>query len=616
MRAPDFRTPAFLAFSIFLMAAPPALADGGKISGAVCGLREPSLPEIEIPEDGIDLDSLVSFELARGESFSATIAPAIELDWDSFEEITNLTPAPAGGKSLVFGPSRQGYEVLDHSELEGGLGASASFLLGNDTSASSQVFGSVGLIPLKGRETQAVRHYKSLAEVENRDDPPKLGLALGKLGSMRTGDSLTYVAKGGVMFWAGAGIELAGFTAAGLAIGEFEVRIHKAGEGQAYVKITESELESFGLQVGNLLVSTGVANYSRHARAMGFLLDVRDPTARSAFHDLVRGNVAPVQRLAVRGGNSGPVRLLDDAELSLLGESSQFRLGVPLLFKMQWSKSRYYETERRRLFSCGRVLDTKYGVFYRRYQGELFGVEQQFTRAFYGKSYAVESGTAKTAKRPIARGFGGRLMWSYRGDDVQPRTLRKAMERISENTGLEEVVLGVPEEEERVGFSAIDLSLDFTPGNTRNMITRARQYDRGTMAGMGRGLTKSYAASRSPETVCELTALMEGGSNRRASARECEEELTSRTEAAAESMIASLLELGQALRKGDEKRATRAYAEFGEAMLTNQFTFRLGLQLAGEGLRASYVVRGSDFHLHTSRYRTSGETGRLVPESR
>lgn len=542
-------------------------------SGVACSIPEPGLDHEAEPDAGIDLGDLYSRELGGGTetdsdseseasppSVSATFEPVVLLDWDSERQITNLTPHPRGaGKALRFGDYRGGFYVARSRSVSSGLGGQVTFIFGNTTFLGASAWASVGLLPVVGRESYSYRYVGTRAEALARTELPRLEDALGSLDSFTDGDQLSYETQGGIVFWGGLGAGQLGLSLAALARGEFQVQLEKVGAHEVHVRVTASKVGSFALQGGAGLVSASAGAYSRHARAFGFLLRYREPLGARAFHDLVRGNLAPVQKLAAAGHRS--VRFHDAASLHRSGRSRQLFVGFPWLLNFSYGRDRFTELSRTHAFSCGRRLDITYGAWFRRRAFRAFGHEEQDLRAFYGASYAIRG------KRTLARGFFGELVLRYSAEKAPGSRLARAMEKLGELTGLgAETRLALPAGAERLPYSSLTLRARFGAGHTRNLI---------------RG------AASLPATTPSFLRMRD-----------------------------SAARLASALRRGDEKGATAAYARFGSAMLSGPAEFRAGLRLAGRGARVDYTVEGSDFSLYTATLRVKDGSGTLEPEQR
>lgn len=600
-------------FAAALLASQPVFADTTD-SALACALPEPEPNGGPVPDTGFDLGDIVALDVASNANYTASVMPTVQLDFDYGDEVVNLTNGN-GGRTLTFSDSsRDGYRAYDYAKLEGGLGAQLGWAFGNSTGLAPSLWATVGLMPLKGGAVEAQRFYANRSSLDDRDNIPSAARALKALETMRAHDVLSYDTYGGIVFWASAGYGfLINVAGVGLAQGDFTIRLEKIDADHVYVKITDANVKAFGLQVGNIVSQLAFTEFSRYSNGLGFSINIHDRMGQKAYYDLIRGNVAPIQKLAQAGNPA--VRAFDEMQLSRVGSSSRIWAGIPLLFSYTWSKSRYYDVLRDRYYACGRSLHATHGTFFSRREGSAFGVAQQNTKAFYGTAYTLNS--AAKGSRPISRGYFGELVWSYRGNYTKPDTFRRAMEKLGADTGLgEQLELDVPDDiTERLEFTSLTLRARFSAKHVLRMVERARSLDVAQVASMATALARTYFASGvNPSLVCEAAKIAEA--KEAPTGEACVTEVVSRTSSGADRMMSAIATMNGALKRGDERRATRAFAEFGEAMLTNQFTLQTGLRLAGADLPVDYVVEGSDFYRYQSLMKTVGTTGRLVRDSR
>ncbi len=606
--------PKLIAALLSLSIATPALAGTtedskrlgrGGDSNSACSIPEPDLSLDPHPDDGIGLGPIIEQEKTTSKGYIQTIEPRLHLEWGSSEQIINLSETKQ--KKLVFGNTSKGFQAIDFNEKGIGLGIAGSMEFPNSTFLGNSVWATVGLLPIKGRHSMAIRFFPSVRALENRSDVPSLREAQSAFANMVPGDVLTYNTYGGIVFWAGFGASFIGVQTAAMARGDFQVYMEKLDSDHVYVKVSDSHIESLGLQVGALLSHVSATQYSRYGKAFGFALNMRDPMGVRAYRDLVRGNIAPVQKLAMRAGSTS-VRFWDEADTVREGTSSYVKyFGIPFLFKISWSRDRYFEASRRKSYECGRTLNAVYGAYFTQKYLKLYPYEKTTTKAFYGTSYALKNDKSKS----VARGFFGHMLYTYENSDGTVRALRHAMERMGEDTGLGDLLmLDMPEKSGRYNNVSLQLRAQFSAQNTQNIVARAGRNLFSSLKDFGGKVMATTLAEGKPATsLCreEDGALDE---------RTCLDLVARRTNSGMEKMARAAVGLKRALRTGNEKLATMAYARFGEAMLTNQFTFKAGMMLAGDSMKVDYIVSGSHFSRYTATFHTSGYTGRLVRDQR
>ena len=237
-----------------------------------------------------------------------------------------------------------------------------------------------------------------------------------------------------------------------------------------------------------------------------------------------------------------------------------------------------------------------HGGFVQTSEGTSFNAGQKYEKAFFSTSYSVKDNSERT----LARDFWGDLEWSHRGMEILPRTFRNALERLAAQTGLKEIVsLQIPSDiTDRLDFTSISLRIRFKTEHAKMMVERVSSTPKDRILQLARklGLELEPVCVGDDEFLCKANAMS--------------------AEANVNAMISSIESLGDAVRRADEKGATRAFARFGEMMFRNPAMFQLGLRLAGAGLPLDFVVEGADFRSFVSTMRTESSDGRFVPERR
>jgi|GEM_PF-4573173 len=598
----------FLSLSLLFLA-PVANAEQMSDSALACSLPAADGSLDSHPDDGLPLGLIIQAEGTTSQGYNTTVEPTLLIDWGSEETVTNLSQVPAGQKKLVFGDTSKGFQVVDTETRGLGIGISGAMEFPNTTFLGSPIWVTVGLMPISGRNAMAIRYMRNEDAVENRSDIPRIDQALREFDRLTKGDVLSYNTSGGIIFWAGFGASLIGTQVAALARGDFQIYIEKVDRDHAYVKVSDSNIESLALQAGAIVSAISASKYSSYGKSFGFLLNLHDKLGVRAFRDLVRGNIAPIQKLAA--GQNPAVKFFDETRQSRIGNAVQAEiLSIPFLFRLSWSRERYFEAIRKRMYECDRALEAVYGAYYNNRFFQIFDYDETRTKTFVGTSYALKDASSKS----VARGFFGTLGMTYSGTNTTVISLRRAMNRFATDTGLgSALMLNMPDRSDVMAHTALTLRAQFSAKNTRNIVRRASSQAFASIRELGAKMA-SDAVAASPETVCASPELAPKGTI--LEKLECLDTVASRTSAGMTRMMNAAKSLGSALRRGNEKLATKAFAAFGEAMMTNQFTFRTGLMMAGDGLKVDYLVSGSDFSTFTSTMKTVGDSGNVTKEKR
>jgi hypothetical protein len=587
-----------LAFSLSAFAGEPA-------EPVACSIPSPDPLHTPYAEPGIDLGFIVKQDLGTVGAWTREVEPSLQLDLDDADRFVNLTKGP-DSQDLVFADSRDGYESLKRFKIEAGVGADLTWNYGNTTGLAPALFGAVGLIPLVGGGVEELRYFPNKGAMGNRAQLPMPGKALAEVDKLLPHDVLTYDATGGVVFWASVGYGFVGSASvAALARGDFEVRLVKIDDTHVHALVTASNLESIGLQLGNVLTRVSTDEFARYAHGLGFLIDFKSAEGARALHDLVYGNAAPVQKLAQHG--SPDVQFLDEQTSHRIGNVSRLTLGIPGILGLSWERTHFFDAIRRRDYACGRSLHAVYGAYVAHNDGTAIDVEQDTTKAFYGASYSLNETDGGS---PLARAYIGEMVWNWRGRKVLPDTFRKAMSRMATNSGLgAALLLNVPDSvTARLPYSALTLRARFRAGDVKRLLDKSGSIGLSRAMSLAGEFANNYlavAATRAP--LCDAIQLQGAA---------CASKVVANTSGGVGRMFKALQEMKAQLAKGDEKAATRAFARFGEAMLTNPVTLRTGLELAGPDVPVDFVAEGSDFQRHVATLKVAPGSGSLTPDHR
>ena len=569
------------------------LGANAEVSNSRCELgNADSGPTVSYIEPGWNLGDIISSKPDK----KTEISPVVQLDTNSSHRVVNLTPSSEAGKALTLYDYRNGFQIIDTHDLEYGLGAEGSFLLGNTTGLSSLAWLNVGILPVRTEKLVSARFAKNKEMVNNL---PKINAVPNAktLRKLTDGDAVTYMSRGGIIFWAGIGPSLISLDVSYYAGGEFQSYIEKLDADHVFVRISDKKIESFGVQTGAVIVAAESAKYNITGKSFSFLVNYNSELGAKVYSDLLRGNIAAVQKLALTE-SSDAVKIWDNANSTRNGHASTFKIGVPYLFHYSWGKQTYSELTRVESLACDRELKIQYGVYMKEKDKSNTKMAEERREGFYGASFKVTEGKSKV----VSKGFFGQLLWNYSRDGANSETLKEAMDDLDARTGLGELVnLTIPEDEEDLEFTSLSLRMHFNANNTKSLIHRVNTMDKSDLVRTGLRLVNEYFSDGTDEdgicgTISDLNS--------------CRDIISSKVKSTASAMYDSVQMIERALDSEKERAATLAYAKFGENMLTNQFTFQLGTMLAGKGLNLDYVVEGTDISSYVSTLEND-ETGKF-----
>ena len=540
------------------------------------------------------------------------------MDFDFVNQIVNLTPHDETRAStrvvtqdfsplrstLVYRDFRSGFQVVNYHKIEAGLGARIAFWFDNANGLAKAFWSQVGIIPMKGKEMMTVRYAADRNAVQRLPSLHSAPTDARDLNSWTSGDAATYVSKGGVFFFTGAGLGAVGANATALAQGQFQTYVEKVDSAHVFVKTTEVNLNSLSLQSGAALVSVGTSKFDQIATSMSFMININEELGRKAYEDFVRGNVAAAQKLAATP-NAKIVRRWDKVTATQSGKFKNLFFGLPIVLNTVWSQGKVHEFSRSQFFFDDTRASSHYGIYMKERKTRVFEDHEQLSEAFYGSAYSLMD----SAGRTTSKGIFGQFVWNYNNDDSGHRNVKSAITNLVRKTGLRKhLYLNIPTVD-TLKFTTITMRVNFNEEQTKRMISNAATGKSAKMTNFALNSLAQYKALGADiDGLCNRH-LQINKDNPAKAMEQCERSLESRTKAATAAMYTALSKMSSHLAKGEDKKFADAYARFGEAMLENQFTFKTALALAGSDVAIDYVVEGTDIssYLLTLNTSTNGE---------
>jgi len=527
--------------------------------------------------------------------------PTFYLDFDFSSTITNLNVPTTDHHEN----SNSGYRVVNSGRLEFGVGPHVEWYYENATGIRSDAWGIVGLIPIVGSSGVEVRH------VGNLEDARKIyGTAiepvrsLEEIKSWAIGDSKTYLEKGGLLAIAGLGVGWIGLTGSVLAQGSWSVHIERMTADDVAVKITRNEVTQLATAAGSVVVSVGVSNFRSADDGFSFIVKLNGAESPKIFSDLIRGNVAVAQIKASEG--SRDVSYTEVAREIRKGHFQNFFLGIPLLANAQWNKGHIRSLSKRDLRLIGAKAEAHYGVFSRQHRVFLFGQSRWRSQSFYGAKYKV---TSENQDLTNEDGYFGMYSWITSDTDSNQWKLSSALRSVVRQTGVKEILVNIPPVE-NLESASFNFSVPLSRSLTDKLIDRAKGLSKSEFIAVARALHGEYFKSMTNENIGPHTDPLDICSEYSWNAEYCKYTTDSELKSAMGEMWKSLHKMDQV--KSNPKAFTRAYAQFGEGMSTNAFTFQAVLAIAGAGVPLNLNISGTHIEPYGLGLATTDKPGELI----
>jgi hypothetical protein len=498
---------------------------------------------------------------------------------------------------IVFGDYRSGFQVSKTHDLTVGIGAAIRWYYENPTNLSHEVWASVGIIPIKGSTYQSVSTIKNLQEMDSLDSR-SIPMDPKTFAKWVTGDSVSFTSKGGIIFFGSAGIGPVGASVAKISQGQYQTYVQKMDEKFVLVKLTKLHLNSLSAQVGASVVSIGASKFDQVADGMSYKVDVSTEMGKMAYTDLIRGNVAAVERLVFDGADY--VKKYDSFSSKQIGRFKNSFFGLPVVLNTQTQEGKIYEVDQGNLFYEGTKTNAHYGVYLKDRKTKVFGKHFERTQSFYGASYSILSlkGELKS------KGHFGQFVWSAETDASTRRRARNAIEDLVQLTGLRDALpVVLPTDERRLGYTDIDFSVTFSEEQTQRMVDLAGSLGFTKISrGAGTKARAYFSRTNDPDGIC-TTANPQDGTT-------CSDTVIQAAEQGGREMVEKLVQMKKAWT--DDKAFVKAYADFGKIISRNQFLFQTALDLAGEDVGMNYSIKGRNVSNYTVNFATTQKPGVLM----
>lgn len=434
------------------------------------------------------------------------------------------------------------------------------------------------------------KHARTLEEADHVERIHHVPTAKEVLNWQRE-DTLSYESTGGIVAFAGAGFGPIGIGAAKVQESTFKTYIEREEGTRALVKISDMKerVKSEFLGVGFVSVGKSQTEESNSKEEngldsiMSFSIDLKTDDGQKAYSDLVNGNVAAIQKMATERHPS--VRFQEKATLTQVGRFNNAFIGIPILLNETWSSGNIYEVSSVQDITAKTKMNAKYGIYMKEVKTRALNRHSTELESFYGAATTVAKRNSKQA--PTKEKFGQYVL-AMENDHAEPYKLSSAMKAITAKTGLNQVAMfNVPSFDD-LGYMKVEMKVTMETAQTENIMRKISQLRTPeALSNVAASVINEYFTThdRDDHNACNKYA---GTVN-----AVCENEVTKETMLAVKDMHRAAIKMASV--QQDDKAFVKAYADFGQAMLKNQFTFQTALRLAGPGVNVAYKIESTSF---------------------
>lgn len=573
---------------------------------------------------GGDDSTTDGFDEEEKNQLKSHLEPLFHLSFDYGSYIVNLTPQfrdvkpktsvgqydtrpMASHDSLVYGDFRDGFQKTVYGSMEAGLGAQLSFWYENATGIRKDWWGSIGVLPIIGKDTQSVRYVNTLdraRSISGRWQVPKNATDLDRWDP---GDSITYVSKGALVFSLGTGWGPVGIGVAKYAEGSWETYVEKVGSERAYVKMTRGKLNSFAMYTSVAIVSLNLSEFKSADDGFSFVFDLTTEVGRKAYEDMIRGNVIASEQFATQKPANfverAPVQKVETFRSVATGKVASRSLFLPIIWDATYSRGRVNSFTTSDMHIDRNTARANYGVFTDSESSRFWTRHKEKAFMFYGAKYSVENWDTKARMS----GMFGTYSYSFRHENSNAGRLRDGIMELVKKTGLTTLMVGIPDR--HLGYTGLEFNVNFDDDNTMRLMAAAQKMSEDAFVAMTTKQIKEYVnVNNDPYNYCPSSGNSESGYDNGVA---CLNQLSWKTKVAARKMYAGLKSMYKHM-NSNPKAFSAAYASFGEGMAENLFTFRTAMKLAGPGISVDYLIEGTYISMYFREWTVDGE-GKWAP---
>ncbi len=479
--------------------------------------------------------------------------------------------------------SNKPFKLIKRSNVSAGAGIGVSMSPTN-LGLGSALSGNVGFAVLGGSE----RITERLAD--NRQEAYRLGHLNvpsneKSVLNWNPGDKLTWASNGGVLFLAGPSWMGLSANATYLARGTWTSMVEKVGPQQVYLKVSKAKLNSFGLVAGALITQVSQQSFRNIDSSFSYLFDLSRDGGREAFDHALAGSFVKAQNLD--RAKSGEVIHVDDVVTASQGRMQSLGLGLPF---MGWQKGegKFHASQFTDFAPDGTEINAEYGVYMQTEDSRFFNRFRNENVAFYGMDART-----KTADGKESSVQGAQFGYSFTKTNASRDDLQKVVKNVIRATGMaEELSVKMPQNVDNLGSASLNFVLTLDESATQLLMDLATDPQRADVfKKIHRGFVSSYFKKGDRLDLCTGIQVPNCASVLNADA----------LKGLAQMQVA--LKKMKAAKGSNPKAFARAYAEFGEGMLANAFTFQTVLSLVkGRGAVAKYTVSSTNTDLYDLRF--------------
>jgi hypothetical protein len=448
--------------------------------------------------------------------------------------------------------------------ITAGMGGAYTASQGN-AGVLSQVGVAVAIVPTIGGGKITESYVESLDDARSQkhiEIPDKAE----DFNDWRVNDSLQYEVHGGITFAGGVGFYGLSAGVTYTASGIWKRTFKKLDNKRIQAQLDRIKLMSFGAYAGAGVVSMSIDKFIQWENGLSYIFDLSNDEGRGLLIDFMKGKIKNIQA-ALEGRSRSGVTMASQKIGKTTGWSGSFGNGIPFIpASARWARSNMYtESETTYLDSTRQRNETRVGKVLT-FKGKLFPLFKTVNDGFFSQ-VANTTGAMDFIWGNIK---SGQYAYTYQRSRATRNDIQKVLMHLRKKTGLFHFLnIDIPENVSELG--SVDLKFAFklkTPA-TQFLIAQKDTNNFEIVANKFINAYFDYAKeNKIPEKddICSLGKRIRG----------CNQAYLKDTMKAVKEMKNALgvMAASQSYVVKDRERFAKAYAEFGDAMSSNPFTFQ------------------------------------------
>ncbi|RLA61099.1 MAG: hypothetical protein DRQ89_11850, partial [Epsilonproteobacteria bacterium] len=460
-----------------------------------------------------------------------------------------------------------GFRVIQRSDWNIGLGVGVVGEL-----ASGGI--SIGISAKVDKGTTINKFYPSIVAIKKAKSP-KIPKNLKILNKYVVGDSIAYLTKGGVGFTAGIGFP---FLKAGVSYvgqGKWGVEIQKVGPQSATVKIVKGHIHTFG--IGLTAVVTKVANehFRDYDKNFFYRFNLVDKKMEEIYELMIRGKVNKVQEFYSKNKQYRKhIIKLSEGKNKTTGFRKVRSASIPFIYNVNYKKGSSYTLSNSRMLNEKMAIEEHRGVYNKEIKSRGYASKAHDRISLFAGG--IQKVTMfKGINEEIIQRLFATYNYSYERNNVEAKKFNKELRKIVKKFGYnKEINFKLPKEYK--DYVKIEFNTTFTDKALKVLLKMARTV-KDIDFGNRKIKPKNYYATLGEIAVNNYFRNVKDARKEFCTAKiksHCNRIIRNETKNALKKAFKYLIQMNKwYAKKGNSKKFAKAFADFGEQMITNRFTF-------------------------------------------